>query len=58
VLVVIIVGRLEPLRLVQGELKLSGTFWDPIAAPNNSFGMLGYANIVIFIASWMISAVL
>ena len=55
VLVALIVGGIETLGLIQGELDLSGPFWNPIAALNNNFGMLGYVIIAIFIASWIVS---
>jgi high-affinity nickel-transport protein len=55
VLVALIVGGLETLGLVQGELHLSGPFWHPIAALNDNFGVLGYVMIGIFIVSWIVS---
>jgi high-affinity nickel-transport protein len=58
VLVALIVAGLETLGLIQGELNLSGPFWDPIAALNNNFGMLGYVIIGIFMASWVVSVAL
>jgi high-affinity nickel-transport protein len=58
VLVALIVGGIETLGLIQGELDLSGPFWDPIASLNNNFGTLGYVIIGIFMASWIASVVL
>jgi len=58
VLVALIVGGLETLGLIQGELNLSGPFWDPVAALNNNFGALGYVIIGIFMASWIASVLL
>ena len=55
VLVALIVGGIETLGLVQGELSLSGPFWDPIEALNNNFGILGYVIIGIFMVSWIVS---
>ncbi len=55
VLVALIVGGLEALGLVQGAYNLSGAFWDPVAALNNNFGMLGYVIIGIFASSWLVS---
>jgi high-affinity nickel-transport protein len=55
VLVALIVGGIEALGLVQGELNLSGPFWYPIADLNNHFGMLGYVIIGIFMVSWIFS---
>jgi high-affinity nickel-transport protein len=55
VLVALIVGGLETLGLVQGELNLSGFFWTGIAALNNNFGLLGYVIIGVFVISWLVS---
>jgi len=55
VIVAVLVGGLETLGLVQGEMNLSGWFWDTIASLNNNFAVLGFMIIGIFIASWMIS---
>jgi high-affinity nickel-transport protein len=58
VLVALIVGGIEALGLIQGELKLSGPFWDPIVLLNNNFGILGYVIIGIFMVSWIVSVLL
>jgi high-affinity nickel-transport protein len=55
VLVALIVGGLETLGLVQGQMGLGGPFWGPVADLNNNFGTLGYVIIGIFMASWLIS---
>jgi len=55
VLVAVIVGALETLGLIQGEMNFSGDFWNAIAALNSNFGVLGYVIIGIFVVSWMIS---
>ncbi len=55
VLVAVIVGTLETLGLAQGEMNLTGDFWNAVAALNNNFGVLGYLIIGIFVFSWMIS---
>ncbi len=55
VLVAVIVGGLEMLGLVQSELGLGGPFWNPVAALNNNFGVLGYVIIGIFGMSWIVS---
>ena len=55
VLVAIIIGTLETLGLIQGEMNFSGNFWNAIAALNNNFGILGYLIIGIFVVSWLIS---
>jgi high-affinity nickel-transport protein len=57
ILVALIVGGIETLGLVQGELNLSGPFWNPVAALNNNFGTLGYVIISVFVISWIVSVV-
>jgi nickel/cobalt transporter (NiCoT) family protein len=56
VLLAVIVGGLETLGLIQGELDLAGPFWAAIAVLNDNFGLLGYVIIGIFAASWVVSA--
>jgi high-affinity nickel-transport protein len=58
VLVAVVVGGLETLGLVQGELNPSGDFWNMVAALNNHFGLLGYVIIAIFVVSWIVSVLL
>jgi len=58
VLVALIVGGIEVLGLAQGEFNLTGAFWNPIAALNNNFGLLGYLIIGLFMLSWIISIVI
>ena len=56
VLVALVVGGIEGLGLIGGQLNLSGWFWDKIGQLNDNFGYLGYGIIGIFIISWLISA--
>jgi nickel/cobalt transporter (NiCoT) family protein len=56
VLVALVVGGIEGLGLIGGQLNLSGWFWDKIGQLNDNFGYLGYGIIGIFIVSWIISA--
>jgi high-affinity nickel-transport protein len=58
VLVALLVGGIEALGLLQDQLDLKGYFWDGIGALNNNFGTIGYLIIGIFVASWIISAVI
>jgi high-affinity nickel-transport protein len=57
VLVAVIVGGIEALSIVGGQLKLGGSFWDGIGSISNNFGTLGYIIVGVFIASWAISTV-
>ncbi len=55
VIVAVIVGGVEALGLVQGQMNLSGPFWTMIGTLSDNFGTLGYIIIGIFIASWIVS---
>jgi high-affinity nickel-transport protein len=57
VLVAVAIGGIETLGLIQSAYKLTGWFWNPIAAINGdaAFGILGYAIIGIFVATWIVS---
>ncbi len=60
VVVALIVGGLETLNLIGGELGLiddSGGFWGTIGAINDNFGILGYVIIGVFLVSWIGSVV-
>jgi len=58
VIVAVLIGGIETLGLVQGELNLSGAFWDAIGMLNNNFGVLGYLIIGVFVVSWSVSVLL
>src|SRR5205085_9663382 len=58
VLVALIVGGIEALSIVSGQLKLSGGFWDFLDNLSSNFGTLGYIIIGLFILSWGISTLI
>jgi len=58
VVVALLVGGIEALGLVQNQLDLKGPLWGGIAALNDNFGTIGYLIIGVFIASWIISAII
>ena len=58
VVVAVIIGSIEALGLIADQLELKGNFWSFIGSLNDSFGMLGYIIIGIFIASWAASVLL
>jgi high-affinity nickel-transport protein len=53
--VAILIGGIETLGLVAGELNLQGRFWDRLNDLNNNFSLLGYGIIGIFAAAWVVS---
>ena len=56
VLVAALIGGVETLGLVGQVFALEGPFWNGVAALNDSFGALGFVIIGLFVASWIISA--
>jgi high-affinity nickel-transport protein len=58
VIVAVLIGGIETLGLVGDTFKLEGAFWDFIGALNDNFGLLGYAIIGVFAASWLVSVVI
>ena len=57
VLVALIVGGIEAFGLLVDKLGLHGRGWDVVRTLNQHFGIIGYLIIGIFIASWIVSAV-
>jgi high-affinity nickel-transport protein len=52
VLVALLVGGIEALGVIGGQLNLSGWFWEQIATVNDNFGLLGFLIVAVFIVSW------
>ena len=59
VVVAVIVGGLETLNLIGGQLGLTdgGGFWGAIGSLSDNFGVLGYVIVGLFVAAWAISYV-
>ncbi|MGE4482847.1 HoxN/HupN/NixA family nickel/cobalt transporter [Acidocella sp.] len=53
--VAILIGGIETLGLIAGELNLQGWFWKGMDDLNNNFGLLGYAIVGIFAVAWIVS---
>ena len=57
VIVALIIGGLETLNLIGDKVKLGltdgGGFWGAIGEINDSFGVLGYVIIGVFLMSWV-----
>jgi high-affinity nickel-transport protein len=58
VVVALLIGGIEALGLLVDRLDLKGGFWDFIGTLTDNFGALGYLIIGIFLASWLVSAVI
>jgi nickel/cobalt transporter (NiCoT) family protein len=55
VIVALAVGGIEALGLLAGQLHLRGGFWVMVVRLNESFGEIGYAIVVLFVLSWVVS---
>ncbi|HUK07747.1 MAG TPA: HoxN/HupN/NixA family nickel/cobalt transporter [Stellaceae bacterium] len=58
VLVAVLVGGIEALGLMVDQFDLKGAFWDAIGTLNDSFGVLGYSIIALFVMSWLVSVLI
>jgi nickel/cobalt transporter (NiCoT) family protein len=58
VVVAVLIGGIEALGLIGGELGLSGPFWGAIDMLNNNFNSLGFVIIGVFIAAWVVSVLI
>jgi high-affinity nickel-transport protein len=58
VMVALVIGGVEGLGLLGTKFDLGGGFWQAIYALNDNFGMLGYLIIAIFVACWLVSAII
>ncbi len=56
VLVAVVIGTIELLGVIADQLHLAGPFWDRVGSINDHFGLLGFAIIGVFLAAWLISA--
>ncbi len=55
VVVALVVGGIEALGLLGGQLHLQGSFWGMVGRLNDNFGVLGYCIVGIFVLSWIVS---
>jgi high-affinity nickel-transport protein len=58
VVVALVIGAMEALGLIGGELGLHGGIWRPIAAINDDMASVGFLVIGIFLLVWGVSAAL
>jgi len=45
------------LGLLADHFELTGPFWNFVSDLNSNFGLLGYAIIALFVASWVVSII-
>ncbi len=55
ILVALLIGGIEVLGLIGGQLNLHGLLWDVIAELNGHFGLIGFVIIGVFALSWAVS---
>jgi len=55
IVVALLIGGIEVLGLVGGQMNLHGLVWDVIASLNNHFGLIGFVIIGVFALSWALS---
>ena len=58
IVVALMVGGIEALGLIGDQLGLKGGFWESIDSLNDNFGNIGFVIIGVFVASWLVSAVI
>jgi len=58
VIVALLIGGLEALGLLVDRLGLVGGFWGFIGDLNDDFGEVGYLIVGVFVASWLLSALI
>ncbi len=58
VTVALLVGTVEALSIIGGQLSLRGAFWDRINGLSSNFGFLGFAIVGVFLAAWLLSTLI
>ena len=58
IVVALLIGGIEVLGLLADKVGFEGGFWTFVAQANDSFGMLGYLIIGVFVAGWLISVLI
>ena len=56
--IALLVGGIEALGLIADQLKLTGGIWDYASALSEHFGTLGYVIVGVFVATWLVSALI
>ena len=58
VLVAVLVGTIEALSVIGGQLSLRGGFWDRMSNLSGNFGLLGAGIVGLFVAAWLLSTLI
>ena len=55
IVIALLIGGIEALGLLGGQLNLSGRFWQAMSTLNDNINSIGIAVIGLFFAAWMLS---
>jgi high-affinity nickel-transport protein len=58
ILVALLIGGIEVLGLIGDHFKIQGVVWNMIGSLNNSFGVIGFVIIGVFVVSWAVSIII
>src|SRR6202000_1022270 len=58
IVVALLIGGIEALGLLANKVGREGGFWNFVDQVNDSFGLLGYLIVGVFIAGWIISVLI
>jgi high-affinity nickel-transport protein len=53
VVIALVIGTIEAMGLLKDQLRLTGRLWEYVDTVINSFGMIGFATIFLFVAIWL-----
>ena len=53
-----LIGGVEALGPLSGQLAMAGPFWDVAGSLNDSLGYLGFAIVGIFVLCWAASTII
>ncbi len=58
IFVALLVGGIETLGPIGDQLALKGPFWNAVGSLNDHFGSVGFIIVGVFVACWVVSAVI
>ena len=58
VIVAVLIGGIETLSIIQGQLNLTGGIWSLVGNLSNSLGMVGVGIVIVFVLSWGVSTII
>ncbi|MEI9998675.1 MAG: HoxN/HupN/NixA family nickel/cobalt transporter [Verrucomicrobiota bacterium] len=58
VVIAVIIGGIEALGLIGGQLGMQGAFWSAIGSLNDHFNTIGFIIVGVFVVSWAASVLI